>query len=206
MDRGIINQSQVHPYPKAYKTTKRVIDIVLSVLALGLGFPILIACAIAIRLDSVGSILLAEERIGKDGKRFYVYKFRTSFAHYRSDTKAQQVDKPIQEPQVTRVGRILRKTGLDELPQILNVLKGEMSLVGPRPGVPWEVEEYELWYSDRLSVLPGITGLTQVYEWSSSSFDRIVQCDLEYIEKRNILMDLEIMWRTIIVGRFWHNM
>jgi lipopolysaccharide/colanic/teichoic acid biosynthesis glycosyltransferase len=246
MDRAIINQPRVHRYSKIYQTTKRVVDIVFSVLAMGLGFPILVACAIAIRLDSAGPILFVQERIGKDGRRFNIFKFRTmqhdlddsrhrafvkafvngkigneadrsqdnhvesgldatdglfktASPRQQSDSKAQQVNIPIQEPQVTRVGRILRKTSLDELPQILNVVRGEMSLVGPRPNLPWEVEEYKSWYRERQSVLPGITGLAQVNGRSSISFDRIAQYDLEYIETRSLLTDLEIMWRTVWV-------
>jgi len=125
--------------------------------------------------------------------------FKAAFPHQQSDNKAQQVYKPIQESQVTPVGRILRKTSLDELPQIFNVLKGEMSLVGPRPNVPWEVEEYKQWHYKRLKVLPGVTGLAQVYGRSSISFDHIVQYDIEYVEKQSLLMDLEIMWRTVWV-------
>jgi lipopolysaccharide/colanic/teichoic acid biosynthesis glycosyltransferase len=108
-----------------------------------------------------------------------------------------RIYKPIQVSQVTRVGRILRKTSLDELPQIFNVLKGEMSLVGPRPNVPWEVEEYQPWHYERLEVLPGITGLAQVEGRSSISFDTIVEYDIEYIEKQDLALDLRILWRTV---------
>jgi len=109
----------------------------------------------------------------------------------------KQIYKPIQASQITRVGRILRKTSLDELPQIFNVLKGEMSLVGPRPNVSWEVEEYRLWHSERLEVLPGITGLAQVRGRSGISFDRIVRYDIEYFEKRSLALDLKILWWTM---------
>ncbi len=221
MARVIANQSQVYPYSKVYQAAKRVVDIVFSVLAIVLGFPIFVACAIAIQLDSAGPILFVQERIGKDGKRFNIYKFRTmqhslddsnhrafmkAFVNGKigseadeSDNATQQVYKPIQESQVTRVGRILRRTSLDELPQIFNVFRGEMSLVGPRPNVPWEVEEYKPWHRERLKVLPGVTGLAQVYGRSSLSFDHIVQYDIEYIEKQSLFMDLEIMWRTVQV-------
>ncbi len=108
-----------------------------------------------------------------------------------------KVYKPIQASQVTRIGRILRKTSLDELPQIFNVLKGEMSLVGPRPNVPWEVDEYRPWHYERLEVLPGITGLAQVRGRSGISFDSIVQYDIEYVEQQSLGMDLRILWRTV---------
>ena len=135
---------------------------------------------------------------------FALYKFRTM--HSRLDDRfhrtymrafvKDQVNagedgktyKPVQSSQITRVGRILRKTSLDELPQILNVLKGEMTLVGPRPNVPWEVERYAPWHYKRLEALPGITGLAQVRGRSCLSFDRIVQYDIEYIEKQSLLM------------------
>jgi lipopolysaccharide/colanic/teichoic acid biosynthesis glycosyltransferase len=104
---------------------------------------------------------------------------------------------PIQNA-VTRVGNILRKMSLDELPQIFNVLKGEMSLIGPRPNVPWEVEKYQEWHYERLRVLPGITGLAQVRGRSSITFDSIVLNDIEYIEKRSLMLDLQILWWTIL--------
>jgi lipopolysaccharide/colanic/teichoic acid biosynthesis glycosyltransferase len=110
---------------------------------------------------------------------------------------SKQIYKPVQVSQITRVGRILRKTSLDELPQIFNVLKGEMSLVGPRPNVPWEVEEYRGWHNERLEVVPGITGLAQVRGRSCISFDHIVQYDIEYMEKQSLALDLKILWWTV---------
>jgi lipopolysaccharide/colanic/teichoic acid biosynthesis glycosyltransferase len=107
------------------------------------------------------------------------------------------VFKPFRESQVTRTGRLLRKTSLDELPQILNVLKGEMSLIGPRPNVSWEVEAYKEWHRERLNALPGITGLAQVNGRSCISFDRIVEYDIEYIENQSLRMDLQILWLTV---------
>ena len=110
--------------------------------------------------------------------------------------ESKKVYKPAQAAQITRVGSLLRKTSLDELPQIINVLKGEMSLVGPRPNVPWEVEEYLPWHYERLEVLPGITGLAQVRGRSCVSFDHIVRSDVEYVEKQSLAMDLKILWWT----------
>jgi len=105
--------------------------------------------------------------------------------------------KPFKASQVTRVGRILRKTSLDELPQIFNVLKGEMSVVGPRPNVPWEVEEYQPWHHERLEVLPGITGLAQVKGRSAITFDAIARYDIEYVEQQSLATDLRILWWTV---------
>jgi lipopolysaccharide/colanic/teichoic acid biosynthesis glycosyltransferase len=118
------------------------------------------------------------------------------------DNGDQRIYKPVQTSQLTRVGRILRKTSLDELPQILNVLKGEMSLVGPRPNVSWEVEEYRGWHCERLEVLPGITGLAQVRGRSGISFDRIVEYDIEYVEKQGPALDLKILAWTLITVLF----
>jgi lipopolysaccharide/colanic/teichoic acid biosynthesis glycosyltransferase len=114
------------------------------------------------------------------------------------DDASRVVYKPIQAAQITRVGRILRKTSLDELPQMINVLRGEMSLVGPRPNVPWEVDVYRQWHHERLEVLPGITGLAQVRGRSCIRFDSIVNRDIEYIEQRSLSLDLKILWWTFL--------
>jgi len=114
------------------------------------------------------------------------------------DENGVAIYKPIQASQVTWVGRILRKTSLDELPQLINVLAGEMSLVGPRPNVLWEFEEYKGWHQERLEVLPGITGLAQVRGRSGITFDSIVKYDIEYIERQSLAMDLRILWWTVV--------
>ncbi|HSJ55158.1 MAG TPA: sugar transferase [Anaerolineae bacterium] len=114
-----------------------------------------------------------------------------------ADNRDGQVFKPACASQITRVGRVLRKASLDELPQLWNVLRGEMSLVGPRPNVAWEVEEYQSWHNERLEVLPGITGLAQVRGRSGICFDNIAEYDIEYIENMNLLLDLSILWRTV---------
>jgi lipopolysaccharide/colanic/teichoic acid biosynthesis glycosyltransferase len=171
--------------------------------------------AFAIATDSSGPILFVQERIGRGGRRFRMIKFRTmkhnsECAASREFMKAfvsgeitdtdgagAHVFKPIQQNQVTRVGRLLRKTSLDELPQIFNVLSGDMSIVGPRPNVPWEVEAYQEWHKQRLAVRPGMTGLAQVRGRSSISFDNIVRYDVEYIRKQGLMLDLQIMWWTV---------
>ena len=172
--------------------------------------------AIAIVLDSPGSPLFVHERVGKYGRRFRLYKFRTMSQSYdaRRDRDFMQafvigqlgisdlvnneaVNKPIKKENITGVGRILRKSSLDEVPQIINVLKGEMSLVGPRPNVPWEVEKYQDWHCKRLEVLPGITGLAQVRGRSNISFDEIVNHDIEYVQKQSLVLDLKILWWTV---------
>jgi lipopolysaccharide/colanic/teichoic acid biosynthesis glycosyltransferase len=134
---------------------------------------------------------------GKDGS-FHCLSAKTSVNPLLGNNGNGRIYKPIQDSQITRVGRILRKASLDELPQILNVLKGDMSLVGPRPNVPCEVDEYRSWHHERLEVLPGITGLAQVRGRSGISFDRIVKYDIEYVEKQSPALDLKILWWTLV--------
>jgi lipopolysaccharide/colanic/teichoic acid biosynthesis glycosyltransferase len=215
MNFMIINQPRVFLYRKGYQIAKRVMDVAICLLAMPLALPLLAICALAIRIDSLGPTLFVQERIGKGGRRFRMYKFRTmqhnlDDGYHRVFMKAfvngrigdgengGAIYKPVQASQVTRVGRILRKTSLDELPQLINVLSGEMSLVGPRPNVLWEFEEYRGWHQERLEVLPGITGLAQVRGRSGITFDSIVKYDIEYIEKRSLAMDLKILWWTVV--------
>jgi lipopolysaccharide/colanic/teichoic acid biosynthesis glycosyltransferase len=223
-------------------------DIFLCVVTLPLTLPVILMAALAVVLDSPGPAFFIQERAGKDGKRFKIYKFRTmqhdvDDALHRAFMKAfvqgnigkdenvggngihtdevqrafeavfvkeppngngnvkpgqkVQVYKPFQPSEVTRVGHILRRTSLDELPQIFNVLKGEMSWVGPRPNVLWEVEAYQDWHRERLEVLPGITGLAQVNGRSCIDFDTIVQYDIEYVRNRSLKLDVKILWQTI---------
>jgi lipopolysaccharide/colanic/teichoic acid biosynthesis glycosyltransferase len=175
----------------------------------------MVICALAIHFDSVGSSFFVQERIGKGGHPFRMIKFRTMISKFDDrqnqaymkdyikgnlgcNGDGKEVYKPIRDNQITRVGRILRKTSLDELPQIFNVLKGEMSIIGPRPNVPWEVEEYHPWHHERCEVLPGMTGLAQVRGRSSIGFVSLVRLDIEYIEKQSLVMDLKIMWWTFL--------
>jgi len=197
-----------------YGLAKRVLDIMLCLALMPLALVLMAVMALAIRLDSRGPILFIQERVGQGGRRFQMYKFRT-LEHNSDDPASREFMKAFvsgqigqEEPnpdrlpykpkaRVTRVGRILRKTSLDELPQIFNVLRGEMSLVGPRPNVPWEVEAYQEWHKERLEVLPGITGLAQVRGRSSIPFDVIVSHDIEYIRQQSLKLDVQILWRTV---------
>ena len=215
MELAVISRPYTLPYRTGYRITKRVMDLVIILLALPVVLPLMALCALAIRLDSPGPVFFVQERVGKGGRRFLMYKFRTlrhnldNSAHKTfmrafvngkigKNETGKAVYKPFQKSQVTRVGQILRKTSLDELPQLINVLKEEMSLVGPRPHVPWEVEEYRGWHKERLEVLPGITGLAQVRGRSRISFERIVKHDIEYIEKQSPKLDLQILWWTML--------
>ncbi len=187
------------------KNVKRAFDFWFALCGLPLLIPIMLFTAAAIRLDSPGPVFYCQERIGKWGRRFSCYKFRSMYinaeirkAELMSLNEADEVVFKIkQDPRVTRVGRILRKLSIDELPQILNVIKGDMSIVGPRPPVPSEVEQYTFDTFRRLYTIPGITGLQQVSGRSDLSFKRWVEYDLEYIQTQSLKKDIEILLRTI---------
>jgi lipopolysaccharide/colanic/teichoic acid biosynthesis glycosyltransferase len=174
--------------------------------------PILLATAVAIKLDSPGPVLFRQARVGKWGRMFTCYKFRSMYidaeqrkAELMALNEADEVVFKIRnDPRVTRVGRLIRKLSVDELPQLLNVLKGDMSLVGPRPLVPSEVDRQDLDDYRRLDVIPGLTGLQQISGRSELSFKTWVELDLKYIEEQSLYKDIEILLRTIpavILGR-----
>jgi len=184
---------------------KRAFDIAFSSLVLIVLSPVLLAIAIAITLDSPGSILYSSERVGKKGRIFRCFKFRTMVR----DAEKRRADvmhmnerdgvlfKISNDPRVTALGRFLRKYSLDEVPQFLNVLLGDMSVVGPRPPLASEVKEYKLSHLRRLDVTPGITGLWQVQARQDPSFDSYISLDLAYIEKQNMWLDVKIILRTV---------
>ncbi len=186
---------------------KRVVDIIFSSLALIVFAPVLLAVAIAVKLDSRGPIFYSSERIGKKGRVFRCTKFRTMVR----DAEKRRADvmhmnerdgvlfKISNDPRITNVGRFLRKYSLDELPQFFNVLKGDMSIVGPRPPLASEVREYKLGHLRRLDVTPGITGLWQVQARQDPSFDSYISLDVSYIDNWSIWLDLKIIVRTILV-------
>lgn len=206
-----------HIYPAA----KRIMDLVLSFILLILLAPLMALIALAIKLDSAGPVLYVQRRVGLNGRVFDFYKFRSmTNGHDHSQEhrvfaqayiNGQQVaslhdghGKTIFKPasnghQVTRVGRLLRRTSLDELPQLFNVIKGDMSLVGPRPSIDYEVEMYTDYHRQRLAVLPGLTGWAQINGRSSLAFDEIVALDLEYIAQRSLCKDLRILLATLPV-------
>ena len=203
-------------WKRAYRDgLKRALDTVFALIALVLFWPVMVAIGVLIRLDSPGPALFVQKRIGKEGRPFRIYKFRTmthsldnsahvkfmqAFVQGRLNARASSLDttyKPFAESQVTRLGRILRKTSLDELPQIINVLKGEMSLVGPRPNVPYEVQAYKEWHRERLTVLPGITGLAQVRGRSSLEFDTIASYDIQYARAQSLSLDAQSLLSTL---------
>jgi exopolysaccharide biosynthesis polyprenyl glycosylphosphotransferase len=184
---------------------KRVFDIVFSGVALILTAPLLLAIAIAVKLDSPGPVFYSSERIGKKGRVFRCIKFRSmkrdAEMHRAEIAHLNERDgvlfKVTNDPRITRLGRFLRKYSLDELPQFLNVLRGEMSVVGPRPPLIEEVKEYEVGHLRRLDVTPGITGLWQVGARQDSSFASYISLDVTYINTWNIWLDFKIILRTI---------
>jgi exopolysaccharide biosynthesis polyprenyl glycosylphosphotransferase len=190
---------------KIRTSLKRILDIAIASIALLFLSPIFLFIAIVIKLDSPGPVIFKQVRIGKWGKPFSCYKFRSMYvdaearkAELMEENEADEVVfKMKNDPRVTRIGRFIRKASIDELPQLFNVLKGEMSLVGPRPPVPVEVVQYEFETMFRLDAVPGITGLQQVSGRSDLSFKRWVELDLQYIAEQNLLKDIEILLKTI---------
>ncbi len=184
---------------------KRTLDLVLAALALLILSPVMLGIAIAIRMDSKGSIFYRAQRIGRKGRTFVCFKFRTMVED--ADKMQEQLEhmnerksvlfKIVNDPRVTHAGRLLRKYSLDELPQFYNVLRGDMSVVGPRPPIASEVEQYDLSHLRRLDVLPGITGLWQVEARQDPSFDSYISLDTAYVENWSLWLDLKILARTV---------
>lgn len=194
-------------FPRGAFVLKRALDIVLASVALLLVAPVMLVMALLIRLDSPGPIFYRAERIGRKGRVFRCFKFRTMVlnADHLREKLAHMNErdgilfKVTNDPRITKVGARLRKYSLDELPQLFNVFKGDMSLVGPRPPLAAEVEKYDLSHLRRLDVLPGITGLWQVEARQDPSFDSYISLDTAYVENWNLLLDLRILARTISV-------
>lgn len=191
-----------------YEFFKRLIDIVGSIAGLIILSPLLIIVSILIKLDSKGPIIFSHSRLGKNGDIIKIYKFRTMIQNADEVLKnlTSEEKKEFQEnfklkhdPRITKLGRFLRNSSIDELPQLLNVLKGEMTAVGPRPIVPKELEKYGQHSDKLLSVKPGLTGNWQTSGRSETTYEERVQLDMNYIDNRNILMDIKICLKTVIV-------
>lgn len=187
------------------RLVKRPFDVAASLLGLALLSPAFLAISALVKVDSRGPVFFRQERVGKDGRHFSFYKFR-SMVHNAEELKRRllhlnEVDGPAfkisDDPRVTRIGRFLRRTSLDELPQLWNVLRGDMSLVGPRPPLPSEVEHYEQWQREKLGVVPGITCLWQISGRSHIGFTEWMRLDIEYIRKQSLGMDMNILARTL---------
>ncbi|MFH1755294.1 MAG: sugar transferase [Candidatus Latescibacterota bacterium] len=218
--------SAVHPHDDSAEYVnslgfffKRVIDVAFSIFVIIFGLPFYMLIAAMIKLSSTGPVLFVQERVGQNGKNFKFYKFRTMTEGNNDDAHRDftenfikgkvmesgccQGHRPVfkiaEDPRITSVGRFLRKTSLDEFPQFINVLKGEMSLVGPRPPLPYELKHYREWHKKRLLAKPGLTGLWQVNGRSTVPFDEMVALDLIYYENWSLLLDLKIILRTVPV-------
>jgi lipopolysaccharide/colanic/teichoic acid biosynthesis glycosyltransferase len=189
--------------PPRPRFTKRVLDLLVGGGLLLLTAPILVLIALAVRLDSPGPVLLRQPRTGLAGTRFTMFKFRTMVANaeeLKADLAHLNVLPPPDfkipdDPRITRVGRILRATSLDELPQLLNVLRGEMSLVGPRP-TTFSAATYDPWHGKRLEVRPGITGLWQTRGRNTTTFDERLRLDIAYIDRQSLALDVRILFET----------
>lgn len=188
-----------------YRFFKRFFDIIISLISLIILSPVFLIVAVAIKCDDGGPVFYDQIRIGKNGKKFKMYKFRSMHVNAEDEVENlkehNEVDgamfKIKNDPRVTRVGKFIRKTSIDEFPQLLNVLLGEMSVVGPRPPLPREVVDYTNYDKQRLFVKPGCTGLWQVTARNSVGFQEMVNIDLRYIQRRSIWLDLKIMFKTI---------
>ncbi|MGX4609099.1 sugar transferase [Priestia megaterium] len=214
-NKAVSDTSVARQYPNvivnnsmSFQFAKRTLDIVLTIVGLMLLSIVFLIISIAIKIeDPKGPVLFSQKRIGKDGKEFNMYKFRSMVTD--AEAKLQELLKHNEtsgamfkmknDPRVTKVGRFIRKTSIDELPQLFNVLKGDMSLVGPRPPLPREVAEYNEYHKQRLLVTPGCTGMWQVGGRSNIGFEEMVELDLYYIANQSNLLDCKIILKTFKV-------
>jgi lipopolysaccharide/colanic/teichoic acid biosynthesis glycosyltransferase len=207
LNDSIITTRIVREPSSLYHFTKRCIDIVLSAFGILALLPVFLIIAISIKLDDGGDIFHLREIVGQHGRRFYALKFRTMIPnadeylakHPELMRKYQQNMKLLNDPRVTRVGKFLRRTSLDELPQLFNVLIGQMSLVGPRIIHPSELPRYREWGPKRLSVKPGITGLWQVSRRQHICYEERILLDMQYIDNRSFITDIAILLKTLKV-------
>jgi exopolysaccharide biosynthesis polyprenyl glycosylphosphotransferase len=192
---------------RRYCFFKRMMDIICSLIGLIALVPIFLIVAVAIKIESKGPIVFIQKRVGKDGKTFGIYKFRSMVVN-AEELKDKLSDKneisgPMfkmkEDPRVTKVGKFIRKTSIDELPQLINVLRGEMSLVGPRPSLPDEVMKFENWMMQRLSVKPGLTCYWQVSGRNDIGFREWMRLDIKYVEERSLLVDIQLIFKTFFV-------
>ena len=205
LERDLHKEIVVQKERRGYEFAKRVFDVVSSLLALIVFSPLMGITALAIKLEDGGSPIFAQTRVGKDGKFFRMYKFRSMCEDAEKKLKELQdrneadglAFKMSNDPRVTRVGAFIRKTSIDELPQLFNIFKGNMSVVGPRPPWGYEVMQYDDYQMQRLSVKPGLTCYWQCSGRSDVSFDEWMELDIKYIRERSFFKDIEIIFRTI---------
>ena len=218
-DVPLLHVQNLGLYATAPQLAKRMMDIIVSAAGLLVISPVLLVVAVLIKLDSPGPVFFIQERVGLNGRTFRMIKFRSMRAdsdpaihkkfleemiqagdgRHELDADGKPVYKIVNDPRITRLGRFIRKTSIDELPQLFNVLRGDMSLVGPRPPIQYEVDAYKDWHMKRLYIRPGMTGLWQVSGRNRLTFDQMVQLDIAYIEQWNLRTDIKILFRTIPV-------
>jgi exopolysaccharide biosynthesis polyprenyl glycosylphosphotransferase len=197
-----LREPALDPFQRAIK---RAFDLVVGGLLLLLSLPLMGLIALAIKGDSPGPVFFKQQRVGEGGRLFEMLKFRSMVADaeahqaevFSYTPEGQVIHKQPRDPRITRVGRFIRRISLDELPQLINVLRGEMSLVGPRPELPWLVERYEPWQRKRFEVPPGITGWWQVNGRSDKPMHLYTEEDLYYIKHYSLLLDVQILWKTL---------
>ncbi|QAA35411.1 sugar transferase [Clostridium manihotivorum] len=190
-----------------YNAIKRFVDILGASVGLLITAPIFVIITFLIKIDSKGSCIFTQERVGQDGKRFKMYKFRSMIVNAEELKerleKHNEMSGPMfkikEDPRVTKIGRFIRRTSIDELPQLINILKGDMSLVGPRPSLPKEVEKFEPWMLERLKVKPGLTCYWQVSGRNNIDFIDWMNLDIKYVSERSLLVDIKLILKTIKV-------
>jgi len=188
-----------------YFIIKRIIDIMGALCGIIIISPIMIVVGIWIKLDSKGPVFFAQKRVGQDGRRFLMYKFRSMCTDAEKQLKKLEEDNEMsgpmfkikEDPRITKIGKFIRKTSIDELPQLINILKGEMSLVGPRPSLPKEVAQFTSFQKQRLVAKPGLTCYWQVRGRSDVSFEEWMEMDVEYLLERNTLVDIVLIFQTV---------
>lgn len=192
---------------KVYLTFKRTSDVVISTIAIVALMPLILLIGILIKIDSKGSVFYKQKRIGKNGKYFMIYKFRTMVSDanninkYFSKDQIKEFNKNFKlenDPRITKIGKFLRKTSLDELPQLINIIKGDLSIIGPRPVVDNEIDKYGIYKDKFLSVTPGLTENWAANGRSCTSYDERIKLELDYIDNISLKMDMQVFFKTII--------
>lgn len=190
-----------------YDLTKRVIDVVAALCGLVVLSPLLLVISILIKLESKGPIVFSQKRIGLNGKHFNMYKLRSMVVNAEELKKKLAAENEMSgpmfkmknDPRITKVGKFIRKTSIDELPQLINILKGDMSLVGPRPSLPNEVKQFDSWMMRRLEVKPGLTCIWQVSGRNNIDFEDWMKLDIKYVEERSLMLDIKLVFKTFFV-------
>ena len=192
---------------KVYRFLKRLTDIIGALIGLILASPILLVVGIIIKLESKGPIVFSQTRVGLDGREFKMYKLRSMVVNAEELKKKLEAQNEMSgpmfkikdDPRITKVGKFIRKTSIDELPQLVNVLKGDMSLVGPRPSLPKEVQKFEGWMLKRLEVKPGLTCYWQVMGRNNIEFEEWMELDVKYVRERSLWLDIKLIFKTFFV-------